>query len=341
MSKKTPPNNWLVMRLSALGDVVLTTGVLAYLHETRGWKFHVLTRKGFAPVLTGHPAVDKVVMPEERSLKGAGWLNAARELATEYEGWGLLDLHGTLRSLMLTAFWKGPALRYPKFTLSRHLFERFKLDWAAERLDALNVPQRYALATEDDAPPRHRLRPRIYISDAERLAAEATFKAHALDAPVVALHPYATHEGKMWPQEHWKSLTGLLTEAGYRCLILGMNPQPLFDEGAPEGVVDFTNKTSIRETCALLERCDTLVTGDSGPMHLGTAVDTRTVALFGPTTAHWGFFPSGEHDTVLETDIDCRPCSLHGGKGCTRSTECMRSITPERVAQTVFESPAG
>nr|WP_245168190.1 glycosyltransferase family 9 protein [Desulfobaculum xiamenense] len=314
----------------------MTTGVLAHLHETRGWRFHVLTRKAFAPALTGHPAVDKIIMPDEESLHGPGWIRATRTLASQYSGWGLLDLHGTLRSMMLAARWNGPVRRYPKFSLSRRLFGRTRLAMFGDRLAALNVPQRYALAVDDTAPARMDVRPRIHLSHDERTFADDIFIRHGLNAPVAALHPYATHAGKQWPKAHWLRLTQLLREAGWRCIVLGRDPQPLFGDDAPEGVIDFTGKTTIRQTCALLARADVLVTGDSGPMHLGTAVDTRTVALFGPTTEHWGFFPSGEHDIVLQTDLPCRPCSLHGGKGCRLDTRCMRDISPETVAQAVI-----
>ena len=49
------PTEWVVIRLSALGDVALTTGVLEYWHRTRGWTFTVITREAFAPVLERHP----------------------------------------------------------------------------------------------------------------------------------------------------------------------------------------------------------------------------------------------------------------------------------------------
>ena len=50
-----------MIRLSALGDVALTTGVLEYWHRTRGWTFTVITREAFAPVLERHPAVCSIV----------------------------------------------------------------------------------------------------------------------------------------------------------------------------------------------------------------------------------------------------------------------------------------
>ncbi|GAB6176046.1 glycosyltransferase family 9 protein [Desulfobaculum senezii] len=332
---KALPTSWLVVRMSALGDVVLTTGVLDHLHATRGWTFHVLTKKPNAPVLTGHPAIENTVMPEDASLKGLKWVQAARELAARYDGWGLLDLHGTLRSMVLATFWRGPVRRYPKFSLARRLFGRFGWQWAGDSLTTLNVPQRYARAVERGAVPASAVRPIIHLSEAERAEARGILSRHSLAAPIAALHPYATHDGKKWPDASWRELTERLVAAGWRCLIVGHDPTPLYGASAPDGVTDLTSATTLRQTCALLEQCDVLVTGDSGPMHLGTAVRTRTVGLFGPTTRHWGFFPSGEHDTVLESALPCRPCSLHGGRGCDRGVQCMRDITPDAVFHAV------
>ncbi len=68
-------------------------------------------------------------------------------------------------------------------------------------------------------------------------------------------------------------------------------------------------------------------------MHLACGVGTPVVALFGPTTRTWGFYPEGPKDVVLECDLPCRPCSLHGGKTCQRNLECMSNISPEDVLQ--------
>ncbi|BBD08377.1 glycosyltransferase family 9 protein [Desulfovibrio ferrophilus] len=331
------PKNWLVMRLSALGDVALTTGVLDHLHRTRGWKFHFLTKPPFAPALVGHPAIEKLVLPEDKSLKGLAWLSARKELAKNYKGWGLLDLHGTLRSRLLGVVWDGPIRRYPKFSISRRLYGLTGSAKARQRLEALNVPQRYALAVESETPAPELLSPRIWLSDEEREEGLQTLDAIGANGPVCALHPYATHAGKRWPTGHWEELISYLRSMGWHCVIIGRHKTPLFSDETPEGVTDLTNSTDIRQTCALLSHCGALVTNDSGPMHLGTAVGTKVVALFGPTTKAWGFFPSGKRDKVLELDLACRPCSLHGGRGCRRGERCMVEIKPEDVARAVQE----
>ncbi|WP_461210767.1 glycosyltransferase family 9 protein [Desulfocurvus sp. DL9XJH121] len=330
------PNRWLVVRLSALGDVVLTTGVLEHLARTRGWSFHFLTKKAFAPALTGHPAVEKLVLPDSGNLDGRAWLQACRQLAERYQGWGLLDLHGTMRSLVLGAVWKGPVRRYPKFTLARRLYGVTGWPGARRTLEALNVPQRYALAVERTAPPASALVPRITLSEDEKLVGRRLAAATGTDGPLAALHPYATHAGKRWPEEHWLDLAGRLHRAGWRMAVIGRDPAPLCGQTPLQGVTDYTNRTDIRQTCALLAQCDVLVSGDSGPMHLATAVGTRVAALFGPTTRAWGFYPSGPDDTVLERDLSCRPCSLHGGRGCRHGQRCMADIDPADVAEAVL-----
>ncbi|WP_353118041.1 glycosyltransferase family 9 protein [Nitratidesulfovibrio sp.] len=372
------PKTWLVVRLSALGDVVLTTGVLLWLHRTRGWRFVVLTRPQWAPVFRNHPAVDRVASMDPRDLRPAALPGLVRSLAATLPGAGLLDLHGTLRSRLLGALWPGTVRRYPKFSLERRLFLRSGGRLFRERLRASNVTQRYTLAIQEAPPPRSALLPRILLDDAERERGLALLReagllpagtpigtpdgasggasggvsggASAPLRPLVALHPYSTHPDKAWLPDAWRDLAGHLSAAGYAWFVVGRSggkgnavAEAGDDEATPlSGFVeqtrlagglaaDFTDRTDLRETCALLAAADVLVTGDSGPMHLAAGVDTPVVALFGPTTREWGFYPEGPRDVVLETGDACRPCSLHGSRRCAHSGRCMTGIAPDAV----------
>ena len=337
MNKATPktlPKQWTAFRLGHLGDVVLTTGVLARLGETRGWTFAVVTREPWASVFTNHPFVTRVISPRDSELTTAGFAAFCRNTARQCEGWGFLDLHGSLRSRMMGLVWRGPVLRYLKMSVQRRLFLSSGGRICGAGLRAVNVPQRYALAVEASLPPPEFLLPKIWLTAGERDAAREQLHSLFPGAGLpVALHPYATHSLKAWPDTHWKALTARLDAVGIPWIILGKGA-PLF----PGNSRDLTGATTLRETCALLASSRTLVTGDSGPMHLGTAVGTPVIALFGPTTREWGFFPSGERDIVLESALPCRPCSLHGKKPCPRSGECLASITPESVLRIIEET---
>lgn len=324
-----------VFRLSALGDIVLTTGVLDYWHRTMGMKFVYITRAGIADVLKNHPAIEEIVpLTPVQFKKAANWFEESGRLAERFADLPLVDLHGTLRSRILASRWKKRVASYPKFGLTRRLFNLTGLDLFRERLERTNVTQRYAMSLQKTAPKRSELLPKIYLTDHEKAFARVMvddMRQTPTDAPLVALHPYATHPAKQWPAEHWRSLAKTLRETGHRVMVIGRDDEPLFRKDS----FDLTNRTGLRETCALLEKADVLVTNDSGPMHLAAGVGTPVVAFFGPTVKSWGFQPCGPKDIVLETDLPCRPCSLHGGKGCARNQQCLSDISPAQTMQAI------
>jgi ADP-heptose:LPS heptosyltransferase len=329
----------VAFRLGALGDVVLTTGVLEWWRRHRGLSFIFITRSGSAPILRGHPAIERVVAVPEDRLHGMAWAQTAFQLSRQYAGLPLLDLHGTLRSRILGAFWRGPVERYPKFGTCRRLFRALRWDILRRHLEHTNVPQRYSLALENIPPKAGELLP--LLRPGNKAQARATTLLHGCARPLVALHPYATHPDKAWPREHWHTLARLLTEAGLDWYVLGRNSKPLFADRGPDAESgrpgrDLTNTSSLEDACALLSRSDVLVTNDSGPMHLAAGVRTPVVALFGPTSRAWGFYPAGPSDVVLERAMDCRPCSLHGKNRCTGDHACLRNITPEETLQAVL-----
>lgn len=329
------PDHWLVVRLSALGDVTLTTGVLNRWYQEYGWKFSFLTFSQWAPVLQGHPAIENVIGVSRDDMRPARMMRLFSNFSSELKGYGLLDLHGTLRSRLLRLIWSGTVCHYPKYSIERRIFLRSGKSIFRDKLLQYNVPQRYALAIDAVAPERSEVLPCIFMSESERAAAHDLLfpvGSAAMERKLVALHPYSTHPNKAWLAGNWQALASALSRAGHTVVVIGRGDTLIT---GLQGLHDFTNATSLRETCAILEACDVLVTGDSGPMHLAGGVGTPVVALFGPTHGVWGFYPEGQRDIVVESTEACRPCSLHGSKRCDKDQICMRSITPERVLQAV------
>ncbi|MCC8194324.1 MAG: glycosyltransferase family 9 protein [Deltaproteobacteria bacterium] len=330
------PKNWLVFRLSALGDVVLATGALRYWNETRGWRFNVVTKEAFASVFDNHPAVDAVIVATPHDLAAPGMYAWLTGLAVRHAGWGLLDLHGTARSRFLALRWKGPVRRYAKLGLARRAFLLTGGRAYRDALRATNVPQRYAMAVDSPPPDAEALVPELFLTERER-AWGKSFLANLFPDDVlreasgaavrpVAIHPFAAHPHKAWPETRYREVVARLDGRGIPWIVVGRGAA--FFPGDPR---DLTGKTTVRESAALLAACSALVTGDSGPMHLATAVGTPVIGLFGPTTGEWGFFPSGPRDRVLEKDLACRPCSLHGQTGCLRNGECLAQIGTDDV----------
>jgi heptosyltransferase-2 len=83
---------------------------------------------------------------------------------------------------------------------------------------------------------------------------------------------------------------------------------------------------------AALATVDLAISGDSGPMHLATALGRPTLALFGSSVRAFGFAPLGESRVLEVSGLSCRPCGVHGRDHCwRRHWRCLRDLTPEMV----------
>jgi len=346
MPTQTVPAHMVVIRLGALGDAALVTGVLERWHTELGTRFSVITRSGFAPLFEGLESVETVIPLTPEQLRGTGQIRLFGELARRFQGQPLADLHGNLRTRLLSLLWRGPVWRYPKMGLTRRIFLLSGGKVGGSALLTCNVPQRYAAALAPLCPAcldwtAEELVPVLRVDEeSDRWAAHilqsfcSAVRASSPERPVIALHPFATHAAKAWPVGYWQELARQLSQNGVPHMWIGQGG----DFVPPQNPLslNLVNSTSLRQLMALLARVGLLISGDSGPVHLATGVKTSVLALFGPTGREWGFFPSGVKDTVLQIPLDCRPCSLHGKrrKDCERT--CMKALTPEKVLEAVF-----
>lgn len=318
---------YLVVRLGSFGDVLLTTGVLTHWHETLGCRFNVVTKAAFSEIFKDHPAVEKVIPAESHDLTAAGWRFFCRKLKNRFPSMGLVDLHGNLRTLFLRIIWKGKVFGYPKMGITRRLYARTGFKVFQARLLKKNVPQRYASALSKNIQDQSLLIPRLYLNSGELREAKEKLTRLGLGENIICLHPYATHQAKAWPSEKWKELISLLEQKDFDWVVIGQNHQKLL----PSNSRDLTTQTTIRETGAIISNCRALITGDSGPMHLASAVGTPVIGLFGPTSREWGFYPSGLDDIIIEAELQCRPCSLHGKSFGKCMAKCMEDLEPQQL----------
>jgi heptosyltransferase-2 len=102
--------------------------------------------------------------------------------------------------------------------------------------------------------------------------------------------------------------------------------------------VNACGKLTLRQSAALIKRAALLVTNDSAPLHLASAMKTPIVALFGPTITEFGFGPVRAGDVALGMELQCRPCSPHGPPQCPLGHHrCMRDLTVEAVTRAIEE----
>jgi heptosyltransferase-2 len=151
--------------------------------------------------------------------------------------------------------------------------------------------------------------------------------------PLVVLAP-----GSVWATKRWPGYPALAAALANRArvVIAGSGAdRPLAQEirAHRPDAVDATGQLSILATAALIRDADALVANDSLAIHLASAVNTPTVAVFGPTVPRFGFGPLADGSVVAEvTSLPCRPCHAHGPPRCPqRHFRCMRELSPAQV----------
>ncbi len=142
---------------------------------------------------------------------------------------------------------------------------------------------------------------------------------------------------KRWLSEHFAILADMLVNQGYQIILIGSENDKAVARQIRDlsraNLHDATGEFTLRQSALLISKSQLLVTNDSAPLHLGVAVNTPVVAIFGPTVPAFGFYPYGANDRVVELKgLKCRPCGKHGGYKCPIGTfECMKMLTPQRV----------
>jgi len=159
----------------------------------------------------------------------------------------------------------------------------------------------------------------------------------------VALAP-----GSIWGSKRWPYYAELASKLAAAVVVVGgPDDAALGNEivRAVEGgqgrsrAVNACGRLTLRQSAALIGRATLLVTNDSAPLHLATAMGTPVVSLFGPTVTEFGFGPLRSGDVALGVEgLECRPCSPHGPPACPLGHHrCMRELTVSAVLAAIEE----
>jgi len=159
---------------------------------------------------------------------------------------------------------------------------------------------------------------------------------------LAGLCPGSIWATKRWPPEGFAEVGRRLAGRGYRVVLLGgpgdREVAAQVEQGIGRAAFSAAGETPLKALAAWMDRLKILVTNDSAPLHVAAARGTPTVALFGATTRSLGFGPFHEASRVVEVDLACRPCGLHGGDRCPEGHfRCMRDLDPGKVFQACLE----
>jgi heptosyltransferase-2 len=203
----------------------------------------------------------------------------------------------------------------------------------SRRPDGHEVERLLALAGPVNSTPPVRLG----LTSQDYAQADSWLATNGIRGGFVAIAP-----GSIWGTKRWPYYNDLAAALDRAFVVVGGKE----DESLARAVVaaargraaSAAGALSLRASAALIQRASVLVTNDSAPLHLATAVGTPIVAVFGPTVPEFGFGPRRKGDVALGHEgLACRPCSKHGPQTCPLGHHrCMREISVETVVAAVL-----
>ena len=330
----------LVIQTSFLGDVILTTPLIAELAK-RGAVDVLVTPQG-AAVLANNPHIRTLIAYDKRGTYGSaqGLWQTIREIRGRRPYDAAYLAQGSFRSGLL-AMMTGAKQRIGFASSTGRALYTTQVKYRPDRHHAERL---WSLSMSDcaDPPSKEQIRPHLYPSDVERNTVDRLLRiSGAGDAPVVALAPGSAWGTKRWP--YYVDLARRLAD-DFRIAVIGSGADSKaaaeISAALPEGaVIDGTSGLSLLASAELIGRAQAIVTNDSAPQHLASAMGTPTVTVFGPTVPEFGFGPLAERRAVAGHDgLSCRPCHRHGPQRCPLGHwRCMRELTPEYVGSLLTE----
>jgi heptosyltransferase-1 len=314
-----PPGNVLIIKPSAIGDVVHGLPVLNLLR--RRWpeaRLSWLVTPACAGILDGHPMLHEVIHFDRRAYAKA-WRSWKTFKALRAFARGLrdrrfdlvIDLQGLFRSGWLAGATRAPLrVGLSDAREGARLFYTHRVptgagsDAGSASTDRHAI-ERYLCVTEALGCGREPVEFPFPTDDADRRHVAGLVPA----GPYAVLMPGTNWETKRWPVERFAALVAPLRERfGLESVVAGgAGDAALAAPIEQAGAVNLAGHTTLRQLVALLERADLVVANDSGPMHVAAALGRPLVAPFGPTSpARTG--PYGRMDSVIRIDIPCSPC---------------------------------
>lgn len=327
----------LLIRLSAIGDIVFATTMLKPLKKSSGVKVFWLVNSPLSPILNGNNYIDEVIsLPVDRwkwLFKKFKFVTLIEEILQfvrklkKYQFDISVDLHGILKG-SIWAFLSGSK---EKIGLGKREFNWIFLDKVYPRGGDVSF-----FASE-------------YLYLAELLGCKITDKKPFLTVPQKTINnikqnllsnvkdkffviaPFTTRPQKHWIEIYWQELLkSILSHYPDNDIIIlgGKNDYDAAEKLVlHKNVKNFSGITKLDEAMAIIYLSDGIIGVDTGLTHMGTAFEKPTIAIFGSTVPY--LTTTNPKTKVLYAGLPCSPCKRN--PTCDNRFDCMQAITPEMV----------
>lgn len=329
----------LIIKTSSLGDVIHALPVLEYLRQAApGAVIDWVVDEAFSDLVSGNPLVERLLPVAFRRWKKAPFTAQTRQEVLAFirelrlQRYDLVfDLQGNSKSGMVC--WLARSRRKIGFD-REHLQEKLNTLFTTEQVSFKstdrNAVQRYLRVVSapfsllPDGLATH--------SDIATSAADDGFAERVLPtagSPLILLHTGTTWQTKLWYEDGWLELGQQLLQQYPSAILLfswGNDEEKERAEQLAVGVggrACLLPQLSLKQFAAVLKRCDLVIGGDTGPVHLAAAVGTPTVSFYRCTDGLRNG-PYGTRHAIIQSPLSCTICMR---KQCEKDGECRRSIT--------------
>lgn len=365
MKKRYPnKNRVLLVNITRLGDMLQATPTIAGIkRENPDCHITVLVEKQFADICHILPNIDKVMNIDLaltcRSLAAeqTGIIDAYQYLSEFVDQLRsgdfdyCLNMSSSAYTALLLRLLKIP--RTGGWTADEEGYRVIESDWARlfatsvhyqnRQYNSLNLVDVFRCSADVEDHPEKLL---VNIEpDAKRYAEEMIRNAGFTNfGPLIAVQAGASQAKRQWSPELFVEMVKILDREYNARIIMTGGPrelsivQPILDGCNSPNVFSAVGKTSIPQLAALLNQCQVLVTGDTGPMHISVAAGTPVVAMFLASAYGFETGPYSAGNIVLQPVIGCGPCNPN--KPCSRP-DCHETISPRLIADLAVARAAG
>ncbi len=322
MSFKTGILKILVIRLSSIGDVVLTLPVVGWLKSHADVEVHLLTKRITADLLSDVREIDAFHVFDNSVA------TAVEELKKENFD-AVLDLHNNRRSRRVRMALGVRSFVYRKENLHKMLYVLTKHDFMSGRhvVDRYMVPAQRLMQSEDCNP----------AAAVEWCVPETDFCPKERYAVIACGAQHATK--RIPPAKIAELAAGI---HGYVVLVGDAADAERIGEsvaGLGSRVINLCGKTTLKQSASVVKDAKVVVSSDSAIMHIAAAMHRPVVAVWGSTTPRFGFYAYGtEHFDFEVQNVRCRPCGRMGSEHCRKGHfDCMMRQNWDAITQKVNE----
>ena len=317
----------LVIDLAFIGDLIMSTPAFTNLRsEFPDATIDLLVAPASRPIIEDNSFFNEIITAQ---FKRSGFVKLRREASRIRErnydtAISFHRAHGSLLMLMLAGIPKRIGFSHG----GRGLFLTSGIPFQLEKHRAwnhLNLLDKCLAIDVDFKTPTS-----LEVSTGAVESAREKLANHHPSGPWAAINPNASWPTKKWTAEGFAAVGDFLSDHGYQIALVG-GPGDKQDCGKVKSLMkseslDLSGETTLPELAGLLSLCDLLVTNDSGPMHIGQAIGTKVISIFGPTDPERCGPWMCEIEPV-QMDIDCAKCYL---KRCFHQT-CMNDLSKNIV----------